>query len=101
MGGSLYQDMTTLRLILVCTLTMFGCVSELGDSGGGGGGGGGGGDGSGSGSGSGDGGTTPAGFVFGAYKDTSINMDWNTNVISTSVTGTRTPLVDEYASMRE
>ena len=27
-------------------------------------------------------GTPPAGLVFSAYKDTSINMNWNTNVIS-------------------
>src|SRR5690606_20217294 len=58
--------------------------------------GGGSGDGSGDGSGGGGGGgTAPEGFVFSAYKDTSINMDWNTNVISTAVTGTRTPLVDD------
>ena len=37
---------------------------------------------------------TPTGFVFGPYKDTSINLNWVTNVISTSVTGTRTPLLD-------
>ena len=29
----------------------------------------------------------PAGFVFSPYKDTSINMNWNTNVISTDVPG--------------
>ena len=46
----------------------------------------------GSGAGSGSGATTPAGFVFSAYKDTSINMNWNTNVISTSVSGTATPI---------
>jgi chitinase len=34
-------------------------------------------------------------LVFSAYKDTSIDMDWNTDVISTSVSGTRTPLVDD------
>lgn len=37
----------------------------------------------------------PAGFVFSAYKDTSINMDWNTNVVSTLVPGTRTPIADD------
>jgi hypothetical protein len=47
--------------------------------------------------GGGGGGTTPAGFVFGAYKDTSINMDWNTNVISTAVSGTRTALADDLS----
>jgi chitinase len=51
----------------------------------------------GTGSGTGSGGTGAAGFVFGAYKDTSINMDWNTNVISTSVSGTRTPLADDLS----
>src|SRR6478752_938026 len=56
--------------------------------------GGGGGSGSGSGSGGG-GGTAPAGMIFSAYKDTSINMDWNTNVASTMVPGTRTALVDD------
>jgi chitinase len=35
------------------------------------------------------------GFILGAYKDIGINMDWNTNVISTMVPGTRTPLVDD------
>ncbi|HEY5944328.1 MAG TPA: carbohydrate-binding protein, partial [Kofleriaceae bacterium] len=70
----------------------------------GGGGSGGGGDGSGSGSGSGSGGggggggTAPAGLIFSAYKDTSINMDWNANVISTSVTGSRAPLVDDMTA---
>ena len=44
------------------------------------------------------GGTAPAGMIFSPYKDTSINMDWNTNVISTLVPGTRTPLVDDMAA---
>ena len=43
------------------------------------------------------GGTAPAGLVFSAYKDTSINMDWNTNVISTAVSGTRAPLTQDLA----
>lgn len=34
-------------------------------------------------------------MLFGPYKDTSINMDWNTNIISTLVSGTRTPLVTD------
>jgi hypothetical protein len=34
-------------------------------------------------------------LIFSAYKDTSINMDWNTNVISTMVPGTRTSLVSD------
>src|SRR3569623_81847 len=75
-----------LALALVC-----GCTNTLDHAGGGD-------DGTGSdpGSGSGSsGGTAPAGFVFGAYKDTSINMDWNANVISPSVSGTRTPLADD------
>jgi hypothetical protein len=33
--------------------------------------------------------------VFSAYKDTSISMNWNTNVISTNVTGSLTPLAQE------
>ncbi|HTJ40902.1 MAG TPA: hypothetical protein VL463_02365, partial [Kofleriaceae bacterium] len=37
-------------------------------------------------------GSPPAGFVFSAYKDTSINMNWNTNVITTNVPGSPTPL---------
>ncbi|HEX4404642.1 MAG TPA: glycosyl hydrolase [Polyangia bacterium] len=31
--------------------------------------------------------TAPASLVFGPYKDTSINMNWNTNTISTKVGG--------------
>jgi hypothetical protein len=42
------------------------------------------------------GGTGDAGpIVFSPYKDTSINMNWNTNVISTSVSGTATPLASD------
>jgi hypothetical protein len=37
-------------------------------------------------------GNAPPGLIFSPYKDTSINMNWNTNVISTSVSGTATPL---------
>jgi chitinase len=44
------------------------------------------------------GGTAPAGMIFSAYKDTSIHMDWNTNVISTLVPGTRTPLVTDMTA---
>jgi chitinase len=52
--------------------------------------GGGGGTGGGTGGGSGGGTPTPppGPFVFGPYKDVTINMNWNTNVISSSVTGT-------------
>ncbi len=32
-------------------------------------------------------------FLFSPYKDVTINMDWNTNVISTLVTGTRSSLL--------
>lgn len=75
---------------VVCAFALVGCVGEPvspeDDPGGGSGGGGGGGGGGGS------GGTAPEGMIFGPYKDTSINMDWNTNVISTMVSGTRTPL---------
>src|SRR5207237_8153633 len=35
------------------------------------------------------------GLVFSAYKDTSINMNWNTNVISTSVSGAATPFATD------
>ena len=51
-----------------------------------------------SGGGAGDGGTGNAsGLVFSAYKDTSINMNWNTNVISTSVSGAATPLASDLS----
>jgi hypothetical protein len=43
-------------------------------------------------------GGTAAGFLFGAYKDTGINMDFNTNVISTLVPGTRTPIATDLAA---
>jgi hypothetical protein len=46
----------------------------------------------------GGGGTAPAGLIFSAYKDTGINMNWNTNVISTSVSGTATPLATDLAA---
>ena len=39
-------------------------------------------------------GTAP-GFIFSPYKDTSINMDFNTNTISTLVPGTRTPIATD------
>jgi chitinase len=38
---------------------------------------------------------TPPGFIFSPYKDTSINMDFNTNTISTLVPGTRTPIATD------
>ena len=37
-------------------------------------------------------GTAPASLIFSAYKDTSINMNWNTNVITTMVPGSATTL---------
>ena len=37
--------------------------------------------------------------MFGAYKDTIINMNWNTNVISTTVPGSRVALVDDLTSV--
>ncbi|HET7301104.1 MAG TPA: carbohydrate-binding protein [Oleiagrimonas sp.] len=63
-----------------------------GSSGGGGGGDDGGGDGGG-----GDGGTggthpPPADFIFSPYKDVTINLNWNTDVMSTKVTGTLIPV---------
>jgi hypothetical protein len=39
------------------------------------------------------GGTPPVGFVFSPYKDVTINLDWNTNVMRTAVTGSVIPLV--------
>jgi chitinase len=44
------------------------------------------------------GGTAPAGLVFSAYKDTSIHMDWNTNVITTHVSGTPTPIARDLTA---
>jgi len=35
-----------------------------------------------------------SGFVFGSYKDITINMDWNVSQISTSVTGSRQPVLN-------
>jgi chitinase len=37
-------------------------------------------------------------MVFSAYKDTSINMNWNTNVISTMVPGAATDLASDLAA---
>lgn len=41
------------------------------------------------------GGPPPSGLVFSPYKDTSIHLNWNTNVASTEVSGAPTPLVDD------
>jgi hypothetical protein len=54
--------------------------------------------GSSSGSSSGSTGKAPAGLVFSPYKDTSINMNWNTNVITSSVSGTATPFAQSITS---
>jgi hypothetical protein len=43
-------------------------------------------------------GTPPPGFVFGPYKDTSINMNWNTNVITTMVPGSATSLASDLTA---
>lgn len=40
----------------------------------------------------------PAGFVLSPYKDTSINMNWNTNIASTQVSGAATALVDDLTA---
>ena len=40
-------------------------------------------------------GTPPAGLVFSPYKDITINMNWTTNVASTMVSGTSTPLATD------
>ncbi len=47
--------------------------------------------------GGGDAGTSPvhAGPFFSPYKDTSINMNWNTNVVSTNVSGSQAPFATE------
>lgn len=42
-----------------------------------------------------DGSVASARLVFSPYKDTSINMDWTTNVISTVVPGARTELASD------
>jgi chitinase len=39
----------------------------------------------------------PSALVFGPYKDTSINMNWNTNVISTKVGGVMAGFADDMA----
>ena len=65
---------------------------------GGGGAGGSGGGGSVGGGGAGGSGGGVAGLVFSAYKDTSINMNWNTNVITTNVSGTATPLATDLTT---
>lgn len=63
--------------------TSLGACSGSGTGGGGGGTGGGG-----------TGGGTASGFIFSPYKDITISLNWNTNVISTAVTGALTPLLN-------
>ncbi len=46
----------------------------------------------------GDGATAPASLVFSPYKDTNINMNWNTNTISTNVSGSATPLATDLSA---
>ncbi|HEX3763718.1 MAG TPA: carbohydrate-binding protein [Kofleriaceae bacterium] len=69
-----------------------------GSTGSGGGGGTGSGGGGGTGGGGGGTGTAPAGMIFSPYKDTSINMNWNTNVISTMVSGAATDLASDLSA---
>ena len=51
--------------------------------------------GSSSGSSSGGTGHAPPGLIFSPYKDTSINMNWNTNVITTTVSGAPMPIASD------
>ncbi len=45
-------------------------------------------------------GSAPAALVLAPYKDTSIDLNWNTNVISTSVSGTPAPLDTDLVAQR-
>lgn len=40
----------------------------------------------------------PSGFLFSPYKDVTVNMNWNTNVISTKVGGSLRPLLSAMPS---
>ncbi|MGN6408023.1 MAG: carbohydrate-binding protein, partial [Curtobacterium sp.] len=44
-------------------------------------------------------GGTAKGLVFSPYKDVTVNLDWNTNVMNTAVTGTRIPVVGSSNSL--
>ncbi|WP_420370117.1 carbohydrate-binding protein [Curtobacterium sp. L1-20] len=44
-------------------------------------------------------GGTASGLVFSPYKDITVNLDWNTNVMNTAVTGTRIPVVGSAGSL--
>ena len=48
--------------------------------------------------GGGDTGTPSAGFVFSPYKDTSINLNWNTNVATTRVSGSPVALATDLVA---
>ena len=99
-----------LLALFAATLAGTGCTSSDGGAGdrgggddGGDGGGGRGGDGDAGGvggddAGGGGTGTAPDRLVFSAYKDTSINQNWNTNVISTMVPGSLTPLATDLSA---
>ncbi|WP_437796855.1 glycosyl hydrolase [Sorangium sp. So ce693] len=50
------------------------------------------------GGGNGGGDTGNGALLFGPYKDTSVNMNWNTNVISTKVSGTQTVFADDFTA---
>ena len=110
-----FRARLTLASALTATLLLAACGSEsppgsstTSHASGGGGGGGGAGSSSSSGSGgsasssssgsasssSGAGGAPPASFVFSPYKDIGINLNWNTSVLSTEVTGAPSPLLD-------
>jgi len=99
LGAASFPGMNK-NVLVACVLVVAGCTGDVGSMGGDPGGTGsdpGGDPGGGDPGGGGGSGTAPAGLVFGAYKDTSINMDWNTNVISTSVSGTRAALADDLS----
>jgi len=40
----------------------------------------------------------PTGFAFGPYKDVTVNLNWNTNVLSTKVSGSLQPLLSVMPS---
>ncbi|MBT2501470.1 carbohydrate-binding protein [Curtobacterium sp. ISL-83] len=44
-------------------------------------------------------GGTASGLVFSPYKDVTVNLDWNTNVMNTAVTGSRIPVVGSSNSL--
>ncbi|MGN8050683.1 carbohydrate-binding protein [Curtobacterium sp. 22159] len=51
------------------------------------------------GTGTGGSGGTASGLVFSPYKDVTVNLDWNTNVMNTAVTGSRIPVVGASNSL--